>query len=94
MHFVTLKPHNSFKNQKYRKASHTFVPRLLFYKLQQECLKFNDFCGSWSSPKNDLQDCFTVFLTKCLEKVVVFLRVSFLHKLIYCTIILQLKAFY
>ena len=31
-----------------------FAPRSLIFKLQQEVLKFNDFCVSWSSPKTDL----------------------------------------
>ena len=32
----------------------SFAPRSLIFKLQQEVLKFNDFCVSWSSPKTDL----------------------------------------
>ena len=39
---------------KYRKATHSFAPRPLIFKLQQEVLKFNDICVSWSSPKTDL----------------------------------------
>ena len=30
---------------------HSFAPRRLIFKLQQEALKFNDICVSWSSPK-------------------------------------------
>ena len=33
---------------------HSFDPRLLYFKLQQEVLEFNDTCVSWSSPKADL----------------------------------------
>ena len=32
-----------------------FAPRPLIFKLQQEVLKFNDICVSWSSPKTDLE---------------------------------------
>ena len=38
-----------------RKATHTFVPRPLIFKLQQEVLKFNDICVSCSSTKTDLE---------------------------------------
>ena len=34
---------------------HIFVPRPLIFKLQQEVLKFDDICVSWSSPKTDLE---------------------------------------
>ena len=37
-----------------RKATHSFAPRPLIFKLQQEVLKFNDICVSWSYPKTDL----------------------------------------
>ena len=46
--------HNSFKNQNNRKATHSFAPRPLIFKLQQEILKFNNICESWSSQKTDL----------------------------------------
>ena len=36
------KGHNSFQNENNRKATHSFVPRPLIFKLQQEVLKFND----------------------------------------------------
>ena len=52
--FLTLKPHNSFQNWNNRKIKHNFAPRPLIFKLQQEVLKFNDICVSWSSPKTDL----------------------------------------
>ena len=53
MDFLTLKRHNSFQNQNNWKATHSFAPRPLIFKLQQ-VLKFNDICVSWSSPKGDL----------------------------------------
>ena len=31
----------------------SFAPRPLIFKLQQEVLKFNDICMSWSSPETD-----------------------------------------
>ena len=47
----TLKRHNSFQNSNNKKATHRFA---LIFKFQQEVLKFNDICVSWSSPKTDL----------------------------------------
>ena len=49
--FLTLKRHNSFQNENNRKATYSFAPRPLIFKLQQEVLKFNDICVSWRSPK-------------------------------------------
>ena len=46
-----LKRHNSFQNENKRKATHSFAPRHLIFKLQEDILKFNDICVSWSSPK-------------------------------------------
>ena len=46
MNSLTLNRHNSFLS---------FAPRLLIFKLQQEVLKFNDICVSWSSPKSHLE---------------------------------------
>ena len=54
MNSLTLKCRNSFENQNNRKATHSFAPRLLIFKLQKEVLKFNDICMSWSFPKTDL----------------------------------------
>ena len=48
---LTLKRHDSFRNENNRKASYTFAPRPLTFKLQQEVLKFNDIFESWSSTK-------------------------------------------
>ena len=33
---LTLKRHNSFKNRNNRKATHSFAPRPLIFKLQQK----------------------------------------------------------
>ena len=54
MDSLTLKRHNSFQNQNNRKATHSFAPRPLIFKLQQKVLKFSDIWVSWSSPKTDL----------------------------------------
>ena len=54
MNYLTLKCHNSFQNENNKKATHIFAPRSLISKLQQEVLKFNDICVSWSFPKTDL----------------------------------------
>ena len=42
-----------FQNLNNRKATHSFVPRRLIFKLQWEVLKLYDTCVSWSSPKTD-----------------------------------------
>ena len=42
-------------NRNNRKATHSFAPRPQIFKLQQEVLKFNNICVSWSSPKSDLE---------------------------------------
>ena len=52
---LTLKRYNSFQNYNHRKTIHSLAPRSLIFKLQQELLKLNDICVSWSSPKTDLQ---------------------------------------
>ena len=54
MDWLTSKRHNSFQNENNRKDTQAFFPRPLMFKLQQEVLKFNDICVSWSSPKTDL----------------------------------------
>ena len=54
MDSLPLKRQNSFQNYNDTKAPHNFAPRPLIFKLQQEVLKFNDICVSWSFPKNDL----------------------------------------
>ena len=48
---LTLKCHNSFQNENNEKATHSFAPRPLIFKLQQKVLKFKDIFMSWSSPK-------------------------------------------
>ena len=54
MDFLSLKRHNSFQNYNNRKAT-SFAHKPVVFKLQQEVLKFNDMCESWSSPKTDLE---------------------------------------
>ena len=61
MDSLTLKRHNSFQNENNRTATHSFSPRCLIFKLQQEVLKFNIFL-SWISPKNRPGD--KIFKTK------------------------------
>ena len=43
--------HNPAQNQNNRKATHSFAPRSLIFKLLQNVLKIRDICVSWSSPK-------------------------------------------
>ena len=54
MDSLTLKLHNAFQNSNNGKVTHSFAPRPLIFKLQQEVLKFDDICVNWSSPKTDL----------------------------------------
>ena len=54
MDYLTLKRHNFFQNENNRKATHSFHPRPLIFKLKQEVLKVNDIFVSWSSLKSDL----------------------------------------
>ena len=54
MKFWTLKRHNSFQNENNIKLAHSFASRFLIFKLEQEVLKFNDICMSWSSPQTEL----------------------------------------
>ena len=54
MDSLNLKRHNSFQNSNDRKARLSPPsPRLPIFKLQQEVLKFNYICWSWSSAKTD-----------------------------------------
>ena len=75
MDSLTLK-HNYFQNENNRKATHSFAPRPLIFKLQQEVSKFNDICVSWGSPKTDLKTNFLNFENGSL-KMSVFLASNF-----------------
>ena len=68
MDSLTLKHLNSFQKQNNRKTTHSFAPRPLI-KLQQEVLKFNDICVSWSSPKADLERNFLNLENRSFENV-------------------------
>ena len=76
MDSLALKRHNSFQNLNNRKATHSFAPRPLIFKLQQEVLKFNDICVSWSSPKTDMETNFLNLKIKVL-RTLVFLNRNF-----------------
>ena len=39
--------HNFFQNENNKKATRSFAPRLLSFKLLLKVLKFNDICMSW-----------------------------------------------
>ena len=65
----TLKPHDYFQNENNRKATHSFAPRPLVFKLQQECLKFSDTCLSCSSLKVDLEMNFLNLENRSFENV-------------------------
>ena len=51
MDSLTLKRLNSFQNKNNRKAMHSFTPRPLIFKMQQEFLKLSNICVSWSPQK-------------------------------------------
>ena len=53
MDSLTLKRHNSFQNYNNTRATQSFAPIPLIFKLQQDILKF-DICVSWSSQKTNL----------------------------------------
>ena len=46
MDSLTLTCHNSSQRYNNRKITHSFAPRPLIFKLQQQFLKFNDICVS------------------------------------------------
>ena len=69
MHSLTLKCHNSFQNQNNNKTTHSFGPRPLIFRLQQENLKFNYVCVSWSSPKTALVTNFLNLENRSFENV-------------------------
>ena len=56
--FVFIKVYIFFQ----QKVTHSFASRSLISKLQQEVLKFIDFCVSWSSPKTNLVTNFLNFI--------------------------------
>ena len=69
MDSLTLKRYNSFQNENNRKTTHSLASRPLIFKLQQEVLKFNDICVSWSSPKTDLVTDFLNLENRSFENV-------------------------
>ena len=69
MNFLTLKRHKPFQIKKNEKATHSFAPRPLIFKLQQEVLKLSDICVSWSSPKTDLLTNFLKLKKRMFENV-------------------------
>ena len=55
MDCVTLKRHKLLQKKKIkRKATHSFLPRPLIFKLQQKVLNSNNISLCWNSPKSDL----------------------------------------
>ena len=66
---LTLKRHNSFQNWSNRKATYSFVPRPLIFKLQRKVLIFNDICVSWSSARTDLEANFWNLENQSFENV-------------------------
>ena len=77
MDSLTLKLHNAFQNSNNGKVTHSFAPRPLIFKLQQEVLKFDDICVNWSSPKTDLETNFLNLENRSFESVSFFSTVTF-----------------
>ena len=63
MDSLTLKCHNSFQDENHRKT------KPLIFKFQQEVLKFDNMCMSWSSPKTDLETNFLNLQYRSFKKV-------------------------
>ena len=59
MDFLTLTCHNTSRNKNNRKATHSFAPGPLTFKLSQEIWKPIAIFKSWSSPKTDLKKNFS-----------------------------------
>ena len=53
MNSLTLKHHNSFKNESNKKAANSFARRTLISKLHEEALQLNDIFVNWSSGITD-----------------------------------------
>ena len=66
---LNLKHCNSIKNKNSRKATHSFAPRLLIFKLQQEVWKFNDTYLSWSFPETDQETSFLNLKNRSFEYI-------------------------
>ena len=69
MDSLNLKRHNSFSNKNNRKPTHSFAPRPMIFKLQQEVQKFSDICESWCSQKIDLKTNFLILGNWSVESV-------------------------
>ena len=66
MRSLSLRGHNSFRNENNRKATHSLAPRPLIFKLQEKVLKFNDISVSW---KTDMVTNFLNLKNRCFENV-------------------------
>ena len=77
MDSLTLTRHKSFQNKNNRKATQSFASRPLIFKFQQEVLKFNGICMSWSSPKTDLETNFVNLENQSFENLIFFSIVTF-----------------
>ena len=58
-----------YLNKNNRRVTHSFAPIPLIFKLQQEVLKFNDICLSWSSLKADVVISFLNLENRSFENV-------------------------
>ena len=64
------------------KDTHSFASRRLIFKLQQEVLKLNDICVSWSSPKMTWWQIFKSRKSKFWERLISNFQVNIWHFLL------------
>ena len=69
MHRLFVKRYNFFQNCNNWKATHSFAPKTLIFKFQQEVLKFNDIFVSLGSPKTDPETNFLNLKNRSFENV-------------------------
>ena len=60
---------SSFKIKIIKKFTHSFTPRPLIFKFQQEVKKFSNICLSWSCQKTDLVTSFLKLENRNFENI-------------------------
>ena len=78
---------------KQKKGSHVFFPRPLIFKFQQDVLKINDICVSWSLPRTDREMNFLNLEIEALRKSV-FLNRNYLSKYLTLSLLINLFIYY
>ena len=81
------------RNINRKKGSHVFFPRPLIFKFQQDVLKINDICVSWSLPRTDREMNFLNLEIEALRKSV-FLNRNYLSKYLTLSLLINLFIYY